>query len=179
MFSYKKIIQHYARVLFEYSIMNMRNHEVFYHKIKKISLFFNKNLDIGKIISTPLLNSEKKIKIFKKIFFTFDVLLFQFIKLLILKKRETFLQEIFLEYQKIYEENQKGFIKSIITSAIPLNKDIQEIIAKKIITNKKKFHIINKIDQSIIGGFIFRVGYKEWNFSVQKQLFSIKKIFQN
>lgn len=115
----------------------------------------------------------------KKIFYNFDVLFFQFVKLLILRKREFLLKEIFLEYQEIYEKDQKGIVTPIIISSFPLRKDIQERIAHKIISNKKKFHIINKIDKSIIGGFIFRLGYQEWNFSIQEQLLRIKKIFRN
>ncbi|AFJ90531.1 FoF1 ATP synthase subunit delta [Blattabacterium sp. (Blaberus giganteus)] len=178
MFSNKKIIQHYARVFFEHSIINVNDSELFYHKIKKMSFLLNNDIYINEIIYTNLLNSEKKIKIFKKILYNFDILLFKFVKLLIIKKRELFLKEIFLKYQKIYEENQKGFIKSVIISAFPLKKDMQKMIAQKIISNKK-FHIFNKIDKSIVGGFIFRVGYKEWNFSVQEQLLHIKKIFYN
>ncbi|WP_185852215.1 ATP synthase F1 subunit delta [Blattabacterium cuenoti] len=180
MFSNKKIIQHYARVFFEYSIMNMSNSRFFYHKIKKISFLLENNIDLNNILNTYLLNREKKIEIIKKIFYNFDIFIFQFIKLLILRKREPLLKKIFLEYQKIYEEDKKGFIKSIVISAYPLSKDTQEIIAYKIISNnKKKFNIINKIDKSIIGGFIFRVGYKEWNFSIKKQLLHIRKTFHN
>ncbi|WP_185849294.1 ATP synthase F1 subunit delta [Blattabacterium cuenoti] len=180
MFSNKKIIEHYAQVFFEFSIENLNNSEIFYHKIKKISFLLKNDIYINRIICSSLLNSEKKIRIFKKIFYTFDALLFKLIKLLILRKRESFLKEIFLKYQEIYEENQKGFVKSVIISAFPLKKDIQEIIAQKIMSNKKKFHFFNKIDKSIIGGFIFRVGYKEWDFSVKKQLLHINKyIFQS
>ncbi len=173
----KKIIQHYARVFFEFSVMNMNDNdiEIFYQKIKKVCFFLSKNINVYKILNTNLLYSEKKIKIFKKIFYNFDILLFKFIKLLILKKRESFLKEILIEYNRIYEEDKKGFVKSIVISSFPLKKDIQEMIAHKIISNKKKFHIINQIDKSIIGGFLFRIGYKEWNFSIQEQLFHIQK----
>ncbi|WP_341657818.1 ATP synthase F1 subunit delta [Blattabacterium cuenoti] len=173
----KKIIQHYARIFFEFSVMNMNDNdiEMFYQKIKKVCFFLSKNINFYKILNTNLLYTEKKIKIFKKIFYHFDVLLFKFIKLLILKKRESFLKEILLEYNRIYEEDKKGFVKSIVISAFPLRKDIQEMIAHKIISKKKKFHIINQIDKSIIGGFLFRIGYKEWNFSIQEQLFHIQK----
>ncbi|WP_185871710.1 ATP synthase F1 subunit delta [Blattabacterium cuenoti] len=179
MFSRKKIIQHYAKVFFEYSIENRKNSEILYYKIKKISFFLKKNIELRNVIETSLLDSEKKIKIYKSIFYNFDILFFQFFKLLIIKKREHLLKEILLEYQKIYEKNQKKLITIIIISAFPLKKEIQEIIVNKIMHNKKKIHIINKIDKSIIGGFLFRVGYKEWDFSVKKQLSSIKKKFQN
>ncbi|WP_185861336.1 ATP synthase F1 subunit delta [Blattabacterium cuenoti] len=176
MFSNQKIIQHYARILFEYSVTR-KDHEIFYQKVKKTSFLLKKNIILNQILYTSLLNSEKKIKIFKKIFYVFDVLLFKFMNLLIIKKRESLIEEIFLRYQEIYEKDQKKIVISVITSAFPLKTDVQNLIAKKIISNKKKFHIINKIDKSIIGGFLFRVGYKEWDFSIRKQLSRIKKIF--
>ncbi|BBA17016.1 ATP synthase F1 subunit delta [Blattabacterium cuenoti] len=180
----QKIIQHYARVFFEYSITNMNdnNIEFFYQKLNKVSTFLKKNTYIHTIINTDLLYTEKKIEIFKKIFYNFDALLFKFTKILILKKRESFLKEIFLEFNRIYEENRKGFVKSIVISAFPLKEETKKMIAHKLYNkkNKKKFYIINKIDKSIIGGFIFRIGYKEWNFSVQEQLLCIQKyVFQN
>ncbi|WP_185859381.1 ATP synthase F1 subunit delta [Blattabacterium cuenoti] len=180
MFSNKKVIKHYARVFFEYSI----NNDFFYHKVKKVFSLLYQNVDLSKIIYTPLLSSKNKIRIFEKILYPFDVSIFQFVKLLIIRKRESLLKEIFLEYQEIYEEEKKGLIKCIVISAFSLNIDMKKIITHRIIKmcpkyQKKKFHIINKIDPSIIGGFLFRIGYKEWNFSVKEQLFCIKKIFKN
>lgn len=175
----QKIVKHYARVFFEYSIMN--NNDSFYYKVKKISSLLK--TDFNKILSTSLLSSKKKIIIFKKILYPFDVSLFQFVKLLILRKRESLLKEIFLEYQKIYKEEKKGIVTCIIVSAFPLSIDMQKIIAHKIKIypkyQKKKFHIINKIDKSIIGGFLFCIGSEKWNFSVKEQLDSIQKIFKN
>ncbi|WP_185866081.1 ATP synthase F1 subunit delta [Blattabacterium cuenoti] len=181
MFSNKKIIKHYARVFFEYSIMN--DNDLFYHKVKKVFSLLYQNVDLSKILYTPLLSSNKKIIIFKKILYHFDASLFQFVKLLIIRKRESLLKEIFLEYLEIYKEEKKGLIKCLVVSAFPLNTDMQKIITHKIKMfpnyHKNKIHIINKIDPSIIGGVLFRIGYKEWNFSVQEQLFCIKKFLKN
>ncbi|WP_262887282.1 F0F1 ATP synthase subunit delta [Blattabacterium cuenoti] len=38
---------------------------------------------------------------------------------------------------------------------------------------------MNKVDKSVIGGFLLRIGYKEWNFSVKRQLLDIQKMFKN
>ncbi|WP_185853402.1 ATP synthase F1 subunit delta [Blattabacterium cuenoti] len=174
MFS-SKIIKHYARVFFEFSNKN----DFFYHKVKKVFSLLYQNVDLSKILSTPLLSSKKKIIIFKKILYPFDIFLFQFVKLLIIRKRESLLREIFLEYQEIYKKEKKGLIKCIVISAFPLSIDMQKIITHKIKMSpkyqKKKIHIINKADPSIIGGFLFRIGYEEWNFSVKEHLFCIKK----
>ncbi|WP_185862197.1 ATP synthase F1 subunit delta [Blattabacterium cuenoti] len=180
MFSNKKIVRHYAKIFFEYSNGN----DLFYEKVKKVSSLLYNNVYINRILYTSLLNSEKKIKIFKKIFYPFDILLYKFIQLLIIRKREFFFKEILLEYKKIYKKEKKGLIKCIVISAFPLSMDMQKLIIHqiKIMTKyDKKFNIINKTDPSIIGGFLFRIEYeyKEWNFSIREQLFCIKKIFKN
>ncbi|WP_185876899.1 ATP synthase F1 subunit delta [Blattabacterium cuenoti] len=185
MFLNKKIVQHYAGIFFEYSIANNNNcNDFFYHKVKKFSSLLHKNFYLKKIIHTSLLSSTKKIEIFRKIIYSYDVFIFQFIKLLITRKREHFLEKIILEYQKIYEEEKKGFIKCIIISAFPLSMELQKIIFHKIKKinfkyRKNKFYIINKIDKSIIGGFLLRIGYTEWDFSIKSKLIYLKKNFKN
>ncbi|WP_185858590.1 ATP synthase F1 subunit delta [Blattabacterium cuenoti] len=178
MFSNKKVIKHYARVFFEFS---KKKNNFSFNKIKKAFSLFCHNIDIKRIILSSLLNSEKKIIILKKIFYSFDPFIFQFIQLLILHEREFLLREIFLEYINIYEEEKKGFTKCTIISAIPLSIDMKKVISHKmkIFTKKKEIHILNQVDPSIIGGFLFRIGYKEWDFSIKKQFFCIKKIFKN
>ncbi|WP_185869107.1 ATP synthase F1 subunit delta [Blattabacterium cuenoti] len=184
MFSNKKIVQHYARVFFEYSNTNNDDsNDFFYYKVKKIFSLLCKNSDLNKIIYTSLLSSKKKIEIFEKIIYNFDVSLFQFIKLLIVRKRESLLKEIFLEYQEIYEKEKKGIVKALIISAFPLSIDTKKMMIKKMKKihykyQKKKFHIINKIDRSIIGGFLFRIGNEELDFSVKGKLSFLKKEFK-
>ncbi|WP_185851638.1 ATP synthase F1 subunit delta [Blattabacterium cuenoti] len=183
MFLKKKITKHYARVFFEYSVKNKKQDFIFY-KIKKISFLLYHHVDFQKFLNNPFISKKKKILILEKIFHSFDFFLFHFIKLIVIQKRESFLGDIFLEYQKIYKEN-KGYLRCILTSSSPLNTDFQKMIVQKIISsneefdNKNKYHIINKIDPSVIGGFLLRVGYKEWDFSVKKQLFDIQKMFKN
>ncbi|WP_113738483.1 ATP synthase F1 subunit delta [Blattabacterium clevelandi] len=181
MFSKRRIIKHYAMVLFESSMKN-HNMDSIYQKIKKISFLLSNNVELNKFFHSSLLNSERKIQILEKIFYSFDIFIFHFIKILIIRHREYLIKRIFLEYQKIYKE-KKGLLKCIITSFFPLSIDIQKMIIHKIISSEKsknkKYHIINKIDKSLIGGFLFRIGYKEWDFSVKNQLLSIQNIFKN
>ncbi|AER40589.1 MAG: ATP synthase F1 subunit delta [Flavobacteriales bacterium] len=177
MFSEKRVIQHYAMVLFEFSEKN-HNRDSIPQKIRRISLLLSKNLELNKVFDTCLLSDENKIQIVEKIFYSFDIFIFHFIKLLITKKRGILLRKILLEYQEIY--NRKSFLRCILTSAYPLSIDLQKIVVQKIISSKsKKYKIFNKIDKSIIGGFLLRTGYKEWDLSIKGQLFNIQKKLKN
>ncbi|WP_185852840.1 ATP synthase F1 subunit delta [Blattabacterium cuenoti] len=182
MFSKKKVTRHYAKVLFEHS-MNNEKRDSTYYKIKKLSLLLSQSIELNKVLCTSLLSSARKIQILEKIFYPFDPFIFHFIKILTVRKREHLSKKIFLEYQKIYQE-KKGLLKCHLISAFPLKMDLQKIIINKIISleskrNNKKYQIINKIDESILGGFLLRIGYKEWDFSVKGQLFSIQKLLKN
>lgn len=180
---FKNIIKHYAKTLYEYSIKDYNNikNDFFYQKIKKASsILLYDNGKLKKLIQSLLLNEEKKIKIFKIIFYHFDSLLFRFIKLLILRKRGYLLYDIFLEYKKIYKRKIKKLIECSITTVFPISINIQDKIAYKINPLKgRKYHIVNKINKSILGGFIFCIDNQEWDFSIKKQLSCIKKIFKN
>lgn len=181
MFSKKRVTRHYAKVLFEYSMNNDKKDST-YHKIKKISFLLSQSIELNKVLCTSLLSPVRKIKVLEKIFYPFDPFIFHFIKILTVRKREHFSKNIFLEYQKIYQK-KKGLLKCHLISAFPLKMDLQKIIINKIIfldkKNNKQYQIINKIDESILGGFLLRIGYKEWDFSVKGQLFSIQKLLKN
>ncbi|WP_185871151.1 F0F1 ATP synthase subunit delta [Blattabacterium cuenoti] len=179
----KNIIKHYAMILYEESIKNNNNtkNDFFYKKIKKASsILLYDNGKLKKIIQSLLLNDKKKIKIFKSIFYHFDSLLFRFVQLLILRKREYLLYDIFLEYKNIYKVKTKKLVECSITTVYPINIDILSKIAYKINPLKnKKYHIVNKINKSILGGFLFCIDNKKWDFSIKKQLSCIKEIFKN
>ncbi|WP_185864526.1 F0F1 ATP synthase subunit delta [Blattabacterium cuenoti] len=186
MFLKKKIIKHYANIFYDYSIKNVNNviHDTFYHKIKIVCCLLNNNEFFIKISNNSLLDSKNKIKIFRTNFYNFDHLIYRFIEILTLHKREYLFYQILLEYQKIYERKIKKLIKCSITTVFPISIDMQEKIAYKIYPLKKDKHyyIVNKINKSIIGGFIFCIedNNKEWDFSIKKQLSYIQeKIFNS
>ncbi|WP_262887281.1 F0F1 ATP synthase subunit delta [Blattabacterium cuenoti] len=136
MFFKKKITKHYARVLFEYSVKTHKRDSIYY-KIKKVSFLLSQHIDFNKFFTNSLLSNEKKILFLEKVFHPFDFFLFHFLKLLVIRKRESLLKEIFLEYKNIYKEN-KGFVKCILTSSFPLNTDHQKMIVHKIISSSEK-----------------------------------------
>ncbi|WP_185882988.1 F0F1 ATP synthase subunit delta [Blattabacterium cuenoti] len=170
----EKIIKHYAFILFESSIMLDKN---FYKKIKKVYQMFSHEKFMKKIMYNAFLTSDEKISIFKNS--SLNPFLFHFIKILILQKRELLFLDILKRYMIIYEENIQNIIQCVIITSIPINEKLQQVILKKVDFYKKvTFHVKNKIDQSIIGGFLLRIGYKELDFSIKRQLVIFEKKFK-
>ncbi|WP_185877941.1 F0F1 ATP synthase subunit delta [Blattabacterium cuenoti] len=171
----KKIIKHYAMILFDY--INDSNHSKVYHRsIINLYISLQKNFLLKKLMFTFFIKKNEKIIILKKIIN--NIFLYHFIKILILNDRIFLIEKILLEYNNIYDIKKNNIIKCILTTTIPINKTIQKMIAKKIINKKKKFIIINNINKNIIGGFVFVQikEYKEWDFSIKRYLNEINQI---
>jgi F-type H+-transporting ATPase subunit delta len=72
---------------------------------------------------------------------------------------------------------QRGEVKAIVTTAIPLTPDLenQTLQTVKKLTDKKVI-LENKIDSSIIGGYILQIDDKQFDASVSNQLKAIKTL---
>jgi len=70
---------------------------------------------------------------------------------------------------------QKGEVKAIVRTAIALTPELKQQVlkeAKKL--SDKKTILENKIDPSIIGGYILKIGDMQYDASVSNQLNAIK-----
>ena len=65
-----------------------------------------------------------------------------------------------------------------MTTAVPVNKKIEAEFLKKIseLTDKKTT-LIKKVDKSLIGGFVLRIGDLQYNASYKNKLKNIKQEF--
>jgi F-type H+-transporting ATPase subunit delta len=73
-----------------------------------------------------------------------------------------------------------GMEKAIVTTAIPMDKDLEAKVMSKILTfSNKKILIENIVDPAIIGGFILRIGDQQYNASVANRLQVLKRELSN
>ena len=67
-----------------------------------------------------------------------------------------------------------------VTTAIPMDAELEaKVLAKVATLSDKKITIENNVDPSIIGGFILRIGDKQYNASVANRLQVLKREFSN
>ena len=67
-----------------------------------------------------------------------------------------------------------------VTTAIPMDSELEAKVLAKIATlSDKKITIQNNVDPSIIGGFILRIGDKQYNASVSNRLQVLKRELSN
>lgn len=101
------------------------------------------------------------------------------ISMLVDNKRISMLNEVALKYL-ILNEQLKGKDVAFVTTALPLTADLEKKVLKKVSElTGKTLTIKNKIDESIIGGFVLRVGDLQYDASIANKLNNLKREFTN
>jgi F-type H+-transporting ATPase subunit delta len=75
--------------------------------------------------------------------------------------------------------NSKGVKVATVITAVAITPEIQATVLSKVkeMTGSENVTIHNTIDDSIIGGFILRIGDLQYNASIANQLGNLKREF--
>ena len=100
-------------------------------------------------------------------------------RLLFENKRFELLSGVAYSYVKLFAE-MNGIETATVTTAVPMTDDLRDKVMDKILTfSDKKIVIENIVDPSIIGGFIIRIGDRQYNASISGKLHALKREFAN
>jgi F-type H+-transporting ATPase subunit delta len=100
-----------------------------------------------------------------------------FIQLITKKKRESFLSDIAERFLLLYKESL-GIGTAVLTTATSIDEDTR----KNVIDFIKKqgisqVDLTEKVDESLIGGAILRLGDKQLDASISRQIKDLKQSF--
>ena len=94
-------------------------------------------------------------------------------------KRFEILEEVVSQYIALSDESN-GLQLVKVTTATPMDSALEAKVSAKIKEfSDKKITIVNIVDPSIIGGFILRIGDKQYNASLANSLQVLKKELSN
>jgi len=144
-----------------------------------VSSTINTNLELNTFIQSPTINVEQKESALLAIFADSNAVTKSLFRLLMENKRFEILDAIALEYNKLFDI-MNGVEVAKVTTAIAMDAALEAKVSAKIATfSDKKITIENTIDPSIIGGFILRIGDKQYNGSVANRLQVLKRELNN
>ncbi len=139
----------------------------------------NGNFELNTFIQNPTLKTIIKYNAISGVFSTANSVTKSLFQLLLENKRFEILEAIALEYKTLFDE-VNGIEVADVTTAIAMDREIEEKVLVKIATlSNKKITIKNIIDPSIIGGFILRIGDNQFNASVANRLQVLKRELSN
>ncbi|MNX40589.1 ATP synthase subunit delta [compost metagenome] len=172
-----------AAVRYAQAILDLSNSkavsEVVNNDMKLIASTINGNLELNTFIQNPTIKVEVKEKALLEVFATVDNVTKGLLHLLFENKRFEILEVIALEYSKLFDV-MMGVEVAKVTTAIAMDAALEAKVLAKIATlSDKKITIENTIDPAIIGGFILRIGDKQYNASVANRLQILKRELSN
>ena len=151
-----------------------------YNDMLLIDKTIDENPDLLDMLKSPIIKSVIKKAALNDIFSNnINGISTGLINLLIENKRLQLLPLVAKEYIVIYDY-LKGIEVAQVTSVVPLTKELKTklLIKLKEIVGKE-ITIKNIVDPSIIGGFILRVGDKQFDSSISSQLNSLLSNFED
>jgi F-type H+-transporting ATPase subunit delta len=152
-----------------------------YADMKWLNSVCKSNRDFVNVLKSPVINSDTKRKIVEAVVKSnVSEMTNGFNSLLVAKGRENFLPEIVEAFIAAYKEYKH--IKIVkLTSATPLSDPIRNAIVEQVKKSAgfETIELEEKVDPSIIGGFVLQIGDKLVDASIAYDLRSIAKQFDN
>lgn len=129
-------------------------------------------------LKSPIIKHYTKLAILNKLFKSiFNPVTYSIFVIITNKNRESILPAIAAQFINLYKE-YKGIQKAEITSATALTSDQKETVTKIVKGySGKEVELIEHIDESLIGGFILRVGDQQIDDSIRRKLNDLKVSF--
>lgn len=164
------VVKNYVDALYSL-INNNSDRNQLEEDLRSFVTMYISNNNLKEVLSDPRLEIKVKYEIIDEIFSKSNLILANFIKLLIKEKRINLIEEMLLEYENVNRTLKKELLIKIIVSS-----EIDDNQIDKIIQKFKKMYKVNtvkysvEIDEKILGGIKVIVGNTVYDASIKRQL---------
>lgn len=135
--------------------------------------------ELQAMLANPVISTSEKEEALNAIFSGASEHAKGLFSLLVENKRLGLLPDVASKYISLYKELKNEEV-AVITTAVPLTKEMEKKALEQIsgITDKK-VTLENRVDPSILGGFVLRMGDTQYDASIATKLNNIKREFTN
>lgn len=169
-----KVASRYAKALLELAVEQGKVDSVS-GDMQYLSEVSNQSHDFELLLNSPIVKADTKIAIFERIFEQYEEVSMAFVKLITKNGREKMLPAIAESFDAQVKEF-KGIVPMTLITAKPLDEKTKATILSKVqsmVTGQMEME--EKIDESIIGGFIVRMGDTQIDASIASQFTNLKQ----
>jgi len=145
--------------------------------MKSVLTTVHKNKELQDFLKSPVVKTEQKRGALRQIFSTVGGITMGAFDLIVDNQRADILGDIATKYILLFEEMNKREVATV-TTAVEITAELEaKVLAKAKELAGTDVILEKKVDPSIVGGFILRVGDKEINASVHNTLGELKREF--
>ncbi len=175
-----RLASRYAKSLIDLAIEKGKLEEV-YADMSLLQQICKSSRDFVNLLRSPIVKADTKRKIVETITAgKISVLTASFTVLLINKGRESNLPEIITAFINQYKAH-KNIHTVTLATAVPISDDVRKAIVEQV---KKDgvygtIELEEKVDESLVGGFVLQIGDKLVDASISYDLKNIARQFEN
>jgi F-type H+-transporting ATPase subunit delta len=145
--------------------------------MKLIANTIAESKDLSDALQSPVIPSSVKKSILLEVFKKSNKTTLSLIDILITNNRIAILGDVAVKYNELFDQS-KGIEQATVTTAIPLTDALkQKVLAKAKELTGKDIEVESIVDESILGGFVLRIGDIQYNASIANQLSKLKREF--
>lgn len=169
-----QITEKYSKALFELAVEKEKVDEI-KEELAEVLETINGHKDLNEVMYHPQISQTDKNALLEKVFDAeISKVLLNFLKLLVDKRREKFLEPILDRYIEMANE-KKDILEVKVKSAIELSATNKTRLKNKLEQlTEKQVTLIDEVDADLIGGLVLEVGDKVIDGSLNKHLQVIK-----
>ena len=166
----------YAKAILGYA-QEQGSLEAVHSDMLEISKVVESNDELRQLIESPVIKSELKSKVLKEVFGGCSDSTEKLFALLLENNRIEIIGMVADKFIARYDE-LKGKENAVVTTAVALTKELEAKILEKVTSlTGKEITLVKIVDESIIGGFILRVGDQQFDASIANKLNNLKRDF--
>jgi F-type H+-transporting ATPase subunit delta len=169
----------YAKSLMELAVETGKLDAV-RNDMKVVKQVCDENRDFELFLESPVIKTDKKIAVINEIFKgKISDLTLAFLTLIVTKRRESLMAHIADAFDTQYKE-KKNIFTAVVTSAKGLDAAAKQKVMDLVKAQTKgEVELVEKIDASTIGGFILKIGDRQVDRTVARQLSNMRKELTN
>ena len=150
--------------------------DMMYKELSDVVNLIKVNQDFFSVLKSPVISKKEKISLIDNIYENkININIKNFLKILIEQDRISFILDISDSYKELLNE-KNNILEGFVISAIPMKKEeIKELEEKLSKKYNKNVTLENKVDKSILGGVLVRLGNEEIDGTVKTRLDKMKE----
>jgi len=145
--------------------------------MKLIADTFSHNEDLTTMLKSAVVKTEEKKAVLTQVFPKINAISSSLFEMLFTNKRIDILSEVAVKYTALFDESSAKEIATV-TTAVPMTKELEKKVLDKVKTlTTKTVELENIVDENVLGGFVLRIGDKQYDASIANKLNRLRREF--
>ncbi len=174
-----RVASRYAKSVFDLAIEQKKVDHI-YKDMVLVEQVLSENNKLIILLKNPIIRYDYKLKVLNKIFEKhLNKLTLDFFSLICRKNRAQILKECCRVFVDLYHD-YKGIVRANVSTAIEISSEIKSDFENIILkATGKKVELETKVDESLLGGYLLRIGDNQIDDSVKNKLNNLRREFKN